>query len=276
MARRAQGEAAETRAGTSAKARADAQPDTHPQARTAARGKAGTRAKAGAATRRAAPPEGETRRRLIEAGIELFGRHGFEGVSTRALAREAQVNLAAIPYHFGGKEGLYRAVVEFVVQTVSEQLGATLLSVREMARDPRTGRDELLAAVRGMIRSMVHTILGSSVTLDYCRVLMQEQITPTEVYDVLYQGLFQAMHQTWTAVLARLLHAREGSPEVDMRAQAVMGQIVIFRIGMPVTLRYLRTERLHHDHLECIARLVADQVEALARCAQEATLENDA
>ena len=56
--------------------------------------------------------EKETQRRLIEAGMLLFGLHGLEATSTRALAMEAGVNLAAIPYHFGGKKGLYLAVLE--------------------------------------------------------------------------------------------------------------------------------------------------------------------
>ncbi|MDQ5888246.1 MAG: TetR/AcrR family transcriptional regulator, regulator of cefoperazone and chloramphenicol, partial [Pseudomonadota bacterium] len=52
----------------------------------------------------------ETRKRLIEAGIELFGRDGFDAVTTRQLAEVAGVNQAAIPYHFAGKEGVYQAV----------------------------------------------------------------------------------------------------------------------------------------------------------------------
>jgi AcrR family transcriptional regulator len=52
-----------------------------------------------------------TRRRLIEAGLARFARHGFDGASVRAIAEDAQANQAAIKYHFGTKDGLYREVL---------------------------------------------------------------------------------------------------------------------------------------------------------------------
>ncbi|MBE9190364.1 TetR family transcriptional regulator [Gloeocapsopsis crepidinum LEGE 06123] len=56
----------------------------------------------------------DARHRLIDAGIEVFGISGFEAASTRHIADKAGVNLAAIPYYFGSKEGLYRAVAEHI------------------------------------------------------------------------------------------------------------------------------------------------------------------
>ena len=69
----------------------------------------------------AQPKGNDTRQRLIEAGLLLFGRHGLEATTTRSLAKEAQANLAAIPYHFGGKEGLYKAVWDYAVDHAIEK-----------------------------------------------------------------------------------------------------------------------------------------------------------
>ena len=46
------------------------------------------------------------RQRLLDAGEKLFAAHGWNGVSIRAIAAEAQVSLAALNYHFGEKENL--------------------------------------------------------------------------------------------------------------------------------------------------------------------------
>ena len=54
---------------------------------------------------------GATREALIDAGARVFARLGFSGATTDTIAREAGVNKAMISYHFGGKEGLYRAVL---------------------------------------------------------------------------------------------------------------------------------------------------------------------
>jgi AcrR family transcriptional regulator len=52
-----------------------------------------------------------TRTKLIEVGSLLFAERGFDGVSVREIVAAAGVNLGAITYHFGGKDGLFAAVV---------------------------------------------------------------------------------------------------------------------------------------------------------------------
>jgi len=55
-------------------------------------------------------PEG-TRRALLGAATRLFAERGFDAVPIGAVAAEAGVNKALISYHFGGKRGLYRAIL---------------------------------------------------------------------------------------------------------------------------------------------------------------------
>ncbi len=47
----------------------------------------------------------ETRARILDAALELFAASGFDGASTRTIAEQAGVNLPAIQYYFGSKEG---------------------------------------------------------------------------------------------------------------------------------------------------------------------------
>src|SRR6516165_6121863 len=55
---------------------------------------------------------GETRKRLVLAAIEVFGQIGYEAATTRELAKQAETNLSAINYHFGGKKELYLAAAQ--------------------------------------------------------------------------------------------------------------------------------------------------------------------
>lgn len=52
-----------------------------------------------------------TRQSLIDAATAVFAESGFEGGSVRRITQKAKANQAAIAYHFGGKEGLYREVL---------------------------------------------------------------------------------------------------------------------------------------------------------------------
>lgn len=54
-----------------------------------------------------------TRDRLIEAAERLFASEGVNGVSLREIVRESGArNVTALQYHFGGRDGLLRAVLE--------------------------------------------------------------------------------------------------------------------------------------------------------------------
>ncbi|WP_425059934.1 HTH-type transcriptional regulator BetI [Sporomusa carbonis] len=68
--------------------------------------------------------EKDSRTKLIEAATSLFAKRGFTAVSIRELAETAGVNSALISYHFGGKEGLYEAVLEANFSRIAEAISA--------------------------------------------------------------------------------------------------------------------------------------------------------
>ncbi len=72
---------------------------------------------------------------LLEAAQRLFAQHGFDKVSLRMLTQEAQVNLAAVNYHFRSKQGLIDAVIESYINPVNERR----LRELEMAESEATG-----------------------------------------------------------------------------------------------------------------------------------------
>lgn len=60
--------------------------------------------------------------RLIETGVRLFGEYGYDAVSIRDIVRDSGANLSAVSYHFGGKAEMYKAVVGYLLDEVTNQL----------------------------------------------------------------------------------------------------------------------------------------------------------
>lgn len=54
----------------------------------------------------------DKRQKLLDVAEQLFAKHGFEAVSVRQLAAEADVNLAMVSYYFGSKDGLFQELIK--------------------------------------------------------------------------------------------------------------------------------------------------------------------
>ena len=54
----------------------------------------------------------DTKDQILDTAEKMFAEHGIAAVSLRSIISQAGVNLAAIHYHFGSREGLVEAVFE--------------------------------------------------------------------------------------------------------------------------------------------------------------------
>lgn len=62
-----------------------------------------------------------TKVRIMDAAERLFALQGVDATSLREITRAAAVNLAAVNYHFGSKEGLIHAALRRRVQPINEE-----------------------------------------------------------------------------------------------------------------------------------------------------------
>jgi len=62
------------------------------------------------------PRRGVRKEQIVDAAVELFGRHGFRGTSVAAVAQAVGVTDAGVLYHFHTKDDLLIAVVERLTQ----------------------------------------------------------------------------------------------------------------------------------------------------------------
>jgi AcrR family transcriptional regulator len=63
----------------------------------------------------------DTKQKILDCAEKLFALHGFRGTSLRRITAAADVNLAAVHYHFGSKDGLIEAVFERRMEPLNEE-----------------------------------------------------------------------------------------------------------------------------------------------------------
>jgi AcrR family transcriptional regulator len=70
----------------------------------------------------------DKRQHLLEVAERLFAQQGYEAVSIRQLAAEADVNIAMVSYYFGSKEKLFEALLESKLPKTRQVLEQLLAS----------------------------------------------------------------------------------------------------------------------------------------------------
>ena len=159
-----------------------------------------------------------TRRALVDAAVAAFAEHGFEAAAVRAITAAAGVNQGAITYHFGGKDGLYRAVLE----AARDGMGAQpLLTTADVDRLP------LAETIRLFIRQTLAPLADGERAKLFLRVFAWEQLRPTDV-----RRRLSAESPFPTVVLAERI-VRRARPGVDRATAAVatawlVAQVVTF------------------------------------------------
>jgi AcrR family transcriptional regulator len=110
-----------------------------------------------------------TPQRILHGAIQLFADRGFDQVTVRDIAEQAEVNHAAISYYFGTKEQLIRHAIATVIAPLNTQRIAALDAVTVQARR----KVRLDDVVRAMVEPTVVACLeGSGVQRHYARILI--------------------------------------------------------------------------------------------------------
>jgi AcrR family transcriptional regulator len=160
-----------------------------------------------------------TRQALLDHATDVFAENGFEGASVREITRRATINLAAINYHFGSKEVLYREVLRLAVAAISD---ASLLDDDTI---DRVSRDE---AVRLFIRQQVTPLLKHGQIGRYLRIFAWETLAPTPVYrDFIAREKLPILGQA-ERIVRRFLPATAARAEITIATIWLTNQVTPF------------------------------------------------
>jgi len=210
------------------------------------------------------------RQKLLIASIREFGRLGFEGVSTRALAQAAGVNLQAIPYYFGDKKGLYLAAAEHITELVKAHIGELADRLRLRLDEADHGGPAIAKAeARALLTEIVRTIAALFVSPQsdiWPQFVVREQAEPTAAFAILYRGFMGPMLETAGRLLALLLDEPVGSERVRLRLLSLLGSILVFRVARGTVLTQLGWSELGPRQADAILDIVPELLATIDRC----------
>jgi len=216
----------------------------------------------------AGPERGDAARaRLIEAAIKVFGLLGFEGASTRAVAKAAGVNLQAISYYFGGKDSLYLAVADHILGRLTAYIGPTRDRVRARLVEAKSGgpaiaAEEARELLTAVLSSMAEVFVGQE-SESWARYMIREQMQPTEVFRRLYGALMGPLLEALRQLVGVILEEDPASERVRLRALALIGSVIVFRVGHAVVVAQLGWDEAKPEHVAKVQAIVREIVDGI-------------
>jgi len=204
-------------------------------------------------------PAEETRAALVRSALELFGRQGFEGTSTREIAALAHANIGSIAYHFGGKQGLRAACANYIVETIGGVAGAAMTEAEGEARGPEAAK----ARLNAVLEAMVGFIVARPEAGELVQFVLRELSQPSEALDIIYQGVFEPVHERLCRIWAEASGEDAESERTRITIFTLIGQVVYFRIARAAVMRRMGWSGLGPAEAADIISVVGSNVEAI-------------
>jgi TetR/AcrR family transcriptional regulator, regulator of cefoperazone and chloramphenicol sensitivity len=211
----------------------------------------------------------DVRLKLLDAAIEVFGRHGFDGATTRMLSGTAGVNLQAIPYYFGGKEGLYLAVADHIAERLQVLIGpvAARIAGRLAAQQSPGGEAVTPAEARLLLTELLETaarVLVHQESASWSRFIIREQMEPTEAFERIYQKIMSRLLETARSLVGIILGEAPTSAAVRLRTVTLLGQVLVFRVANAAVMRQLGWTEIGPEQFIAIRDTLRQSIAAIA------------
>lgn len=190
------------------------------------------------------------REALIEAGLKLFGHYGYSGVSVRRICDEAGMNVAAINYHFGGKEGLYKAVATYLSDELQSYMQEPILKGLQLLQEQASDRQEAVETLIEIYRAIIKLLVpNSDERAKWARFIVRYQL-----------GVDVPKHELDNALLIKTIGALIGivrdKPDADQEntvwALTFFGQVLVLRISRKSSLHALGVPEIGDPELALI------------------------
>lgn len=216
-----------------------------------------TRRKSAPPARATRPDGAVTRAHLLDVAGRVFAEHGYAGTASKEICRQAGANLAAVNYHFGGKDGLYEAVlIEAHRQIVS------LDELEALADAAAPARTRLKSVLGHLIEHASHRNGSWGV-----RVIMRELLLPSPLAPALVKKAILPKAGVVMGLIAQIMRLPQHHPAVQKGFVLTMAPCAALLI-VPQGLRSRILPALEQDASGMLDDVIAHAIAGLQALAK--------
>lgn len=204
------------------------------------------------------PREDRTRRNLVDAAITLFGRRAYDCVTTIQLAAAAGANQSSIRYHFGGKDGLYRAALEQIASEIRANIDPRLAALEAGIAGADNSPERLRSLARALAESWARAVLSKPRTHERLPFIMRELTFPSKHFDLIYERFYRRFLDPLSILIAALNNLTVSDPATLIRAHVALHVLTCFIEAEVVFWRQMGWKRYTSEHVEQMIPTLCD------------------
>lgn len=182
-----------------------------------------------------------SKQKILSAATKLFAHKGFDAVSVREICKEANANLCLISYHFGGKQELYNAIIDDLIEKQTRYANTFL----DFSVNPRTLKKQEQIELLYTVLDKFIDFFYSKITNDLILLLLKEQQNPdcrikTPAFEYLKK------------LIGAVFNLEENSRELVYQTLFIISQLNSPRIFSAFSLRQLGQDTFNEQDIKII------------------------
>lgn len=177
------------------------------------------------------PRTDKTKSALLRAAIFLGAREGFDNCSVRKIAQVADVNVSAVKYHFGSKEGLREATVDFIGEHMRTVGPGKVLRAAAAGDIDRLSARDARKIMRQTMLAAIKAAAPADGMEDVPSFIHREVFQSGETAQRFYERVFSQELDIMCCLVSRVTGQDPSARETRLRALTVIAQSVFMSLA---------------------------------------------
>ena len=198
--------------------------------------------------------EDNSKARILEAATHLFAKNGFDGTSIREICKAAEVNICMISYYWGGKQELYKGIIDNLLEKQIEYSKGFL----DLDKNPKDMSIDECIKLLMIIAEKFVDFFYTNVSSDLIILLLKEQQKPDFIVK-------SPVLDYMRSVIARILNKDVNDRLVIFKTLFMLSQVNSPRILPAFSLRLLGQENFSQEDIKIIKENVKLYINAVIK-----------
>ena len=204
----------------------------------------------------------DTKNSILDVASAMFAKSDYDSISTRDIAKAADVNISAISYYFGNKEGLYLEVINNAISFIKEsnKSWVNLVLNFKISND----KEENLNNFLNILNAYVDCIISNITFMNSNSIILLKNSTKTElISEIVYNKLFLPLYRVLSRIFVSITGLEKNDSKITFIVNMILGQVTNIMVHKDMILKSLNIKVFDTNSIEELKRIFVNHTRAI-------------